>query len=474
MFNAILKALLVIVLSGLGYYYSVDFHFQWWLMWLAPIPVLIYTYRVNFWCSLIVTFLVGLAPGINGIIGYHDLLSTELLLTGTLIQSVEWTIVVLISRAIVRRDPSWVSVFAFPVTQALFEWWQSLGSDGTFNTFSYSQLPMLPAVQIASLTGFMGVTFIVSLFGSAIAYGIVYRNNRREVLLASLVSVIVIIASLGYGFYRMNHVRNEPAAHVTVGLVSISAAPKMLYQSSFTEHFIQAYLPEIQHLAAQGAQVVLLPEESITVTPETRDAVMQQLSQIAGNNKIELIIGVNEHTATQRFNEAWYFNAQGAFVGEYRKRHFVPIVEDGITPGVALLNFPLANQKAGIAICRDMDYTNPAHQYGEDGTQLLFAPAWDFDKDAYVHNQGAWMRGIENGYTLVRSARGGLLSVTSASGEILGEASATGINKSATLLVNAPISTDNSVYATHRNWFVWVLGVLLILLLVHKNFLKRK
>jgi predicted amidohydrolase len=33
----------------------------------------------------------------------------------------------------------------------------------------------------------------------------------------------------------------------------------------------------------------------------------------------------------------------------------------------------------GIAICRDMDYPNPARTYGEDSVGLLLVPAWDFD-----------------------------------------------------------------------------------------------
>jgi apolipoprotein N-acyltransferase len=72
-----------------------------------------------------------------------------------------------------------------------------------------------------------------------------------------------------------------------------------------------------------------------------------------------------------------------------------------------LLSFPVNQCKAGVAICRDMDYTNPARSYGHANTNVLFVPAWDFEVDATVHAFGAITRGIENGYTIVRSARNG-------------------------------------------------------------------
>ena len=101
-----LKASLVVLLSGLAYYYGQYFHFQWWLIWLAPIPLLIYVWRENFWLSLVVTLLVGLIAGLNEVVGYYESLPTNFMVTGAIIEACEWTLVILLVRFMVRLYPS--------------------------------------------------------------------------------------------------------------------------------------------------------------------------------------------------------------------------------------------------------------------------------------------------------------------------------------------------------------------------------
>lgn len=465
MLRSILKAVLVLLLSGFAYYYGEDFHFQWWLMWLAPIPILVYVYRENSGRACIVAFLLGMVPGMNGIINYWGHLPVLFQLIATVMQSLCWVIVILMSRAFMRRHVAWISVWMYPVLLTLFEWIQSIAGKGIFNSIALSQLPALPVMQIASLTGFIGVTFIVSLFASAVACAVVYDKDRKAVVWSSLVSGIIILSSLGYGFYRMHSIQAERGAHTKVGLAAIEESFRESDDPALAEQSLQLYQPLIQKLAKQGAELVLLPEKVFTVNESTRAHILQQVENIAAHNHIMLIVGVSELTHAQRFNVAWLFDARGYFLGEYAKRHFVPVVEDGTTPGVSLLSFPMGAEKAGIAICRDMDYNDPVLQYSADNTDILFVPAWDFDVDAYVHNQGAFVRGIENGISLVRAARSGLLSVTLASGEILGVES--NINKKpTTLLVNVPISTHTSFYSRHPYWFVGLLWIAFIVLMI--------
>lgn len=226
----------------------------------------------------------------------------------------------------------------------------------------------------------------------------------------------------------------------------------------------QEYQPMIANLAKQGAQIVLMPEETAAITPQNKAKIQTMFSLTAKQNNIMIIAGVRELEGAQDFNSAWLFDQNGQLIGTYHKEHFVPVAETGLTAGIALLNFNLDQHKAGIAICRDLDYTNPAHRYGQNHTEILFAPAWDFGMDARVHSQGAFMRGIENGYTLVRVARAGLLSVRSPTGQTLAEAAQIK-SGNVTLLATAPISSSSSIYAEDGNWFVWVLGLILLILL---------
>ena len=62
------------------------------------------------------------------------------------------------------RLPGWASAFAFPAAWTSYEFLSSLVSPhGTSLSLVYSQTDVLPLIQIASVTGLWGVTFVVTL-----------------------------------------------------------------------------------------------------------------------------------------------------------------------------------------------------------------------------------------------------------------------------------------------------------------------
>jgi apolipoprotein N-acyltransferase len=277
---------------------------------------------------------------------------------------------------------------------------------------------------------------------------------------------LLVIISLIYGYYRLHTVAQEKQlAHIKVGLISVSRSPDKIVNPKMAAEIFSAYQPLMKSAVAQGAEVILLPEESFTVTTDSATIYKKKLAHFANQYNVKLIIGVRDHKQAGSYNSAWVFDEQGHWLGEYHKRHFVPVVESGLMPGVDLLTFQIKENKSGIAICRDMDYQKPASDYGSLGSQILFVPAWDFDVDAKVHAFGAWMRGVEYGYTLVRSARDGFLSVSAPTGQIISKVPA--IDSRGTILIaTAPIYQNQSYFAAHPFWFVILLWLLLGALLL--------
>jgi apolipoprotein N-acyltransferase len=73
----------------------------------------------------------------------------------------------------------------------------------------------------------------------------------------------------------------------------------------------------------------------------------------------------------------------------------------------------------GVSICKDLDFPSLGRRYSQAGTGLLLVPAWDFGKDARLHAQMAWLRGVEGGFAVARCAEKGLLSVTDSKGGVV-------------------------------------------------------
>jgi apolipoprotein N-acyltransferase len=122
----------------------------------------------------------------------------------------------------------------------------------------------------------------------------------------------------------------------------------------------------------------------------------------------------------RRLNIAALYGAD-APVRTYLKKRMVPGLEAEYVPGKTELVTRIAGLDTGIAICKDMDFAQDLRLYGRRDVGLMLVPAWDFDRDAYLHGRMAVVRGVENGFALARSASQGLMTLSDAHGRIVAE-----------------------------------------------------
>jgi apolipoprotein N-acyltransferase len=118
---------------------------------------------------------------------------------------------------------------------------------------------------------------------------------------------------------------------------------------------------------------------------------------------------------------------------------------------------PVDGQSYGLAICKDMHFAALGREYGERHAAVILVPAWDFDYlDGWMEARTTVVRGVENGYTIIRASREGLLTVSDAYGRILAEVPSSempGRSLLAKVAVAAPIST---LYTRIGNVFGWI------------------
>jgi apolipoprotein N-acyltransferase len=83
------------------------------------------------------------------------------------------------------------------------------------------------------------------------------------------------------------------------------------------------------------------------------------------------------------------------------------------------------------------------------------APAGDSRRDAFWHGHMAVMRAVEDGFSLVRSARRGLLTVADNRGRIVAETASNAAPLS-TLLATVPAGHNGTLFLLLGDWFGWV------------------
>jgi len=431
----------------------------WWpLFWLAPVPVLLFSHRASWWGTAVVAALAWLVGYLNMWHYYFGVIHIPPVMLACIYagQSLMFALAVLLYRALLRRAHHWVALLALPAAWVSFEYLlDATWPHGTAGSLAYSQLAFLPFLQLASVTGPWGMSFLLLLFPASLAIGFHLRSaaSRRALhIVASSVGVLVLV--LAFGTARL--ASSDAGPRVKVGLIASDAptSPAVADEGEPTTRLFQAYADQAAKLALRGAQVIVLPEKlGVAVDPDTHemDALFQA---VADQTRARVVVGLIHVAAPAKYNEARVY-APAAPVQAYAKHHMLPPFESNLEPGTTLTLLPDASGIWGVEICKDMDFTPLSREYGRAGAGLMLVPAWDFDLDRTWHGHIALMRGVEGGFSIVRAAKQGYLTVSDNRGRIVAEARSDSA-PFATLIADVPVAHAATFYVRFGNWFAWL------------------
>jgi apolipoprotein N-acyltransferase len=456
-YRHLVVTLLAIVSTSLLIWFGNGLNPWWPLLWFAPLPILLFSLRSSWWSTALTVFFSLMLGGLN-LWHYFRVLGAppSTWVVALSISAFVFASGVLLFRVLILRGAVWSALLAFPATWVTWEYVRNLISPhGTAGSFAYSQLNFLPFLQFASITGPWGMSFLLLLFPAGLAIWFHFRYSEpqqaRHVLTATLG---VIVAVLLFGFVRL--ALPAPKQQVRVGLITSdeSANANVPDEGALTERLFRDYAGEAEKLVSRGAQIIVLPEKLGVVEPNTKgtDEIFQSL---ADRTQATIVVGLAQISPPVKYNQARVY-APGDPVLSYDKHHMLPPFESNLKPGTTLTVFPMPSAEiGGVAICKDMDFTQLSRQYGNAGVGLMLVPAWDFNLDRSWHGHIAVMRAVESGFSLVRSAKNGYLTVTDNRGRILAELRSDSA-PFATLLAEVPTAHDSTPYLLLGDWFAWL------------------
>lgn len=441
---------------------------RWPLMWLAPLPVLLFALRRPVWQGAVVSAAAWMLGGLN-MWGYlHVVLQAPTIEWFSIFgpAAVSFAAGVQVTRTLARRGAVWSAWLALPALWVAFEFTRNLWlwPHGSGACIAYSQLNFLPFLQFASVAGPWGMDFVLMLFPAGLALAIDRRGSGQDARVLGA-TIGVVAAALIFGTVRLKVPQSGP--EVMVGLIASDANGGALVNDpgAPTQRLFVNYAERAHQLIAQGAQVVVMPEDmGVALDSDVTqiDTIFQPLADQFG---AILVVGIARVGAGGKHNEARIYMPHSP-VRSYDKEHLLPPFETShFTPGTEPILFTAPGRAAGqtwaVAICKDMDFTNPARSYGRADAGLVLVPAWDFNVDRFWHGHIAVMRGVEDGFSLVRSARGGYLTVADSRGRILAEARSDG-SSFVTLLGKVPVAHSATLFLLLGDWFGWCAMALVV------------
>src|SRR5438876_6513589 len=207
-FPVIAAALATAALSYLG----TGLHPIWWMLWLAPVPVLAIAPRL----STSAAFLLGSGAWLLGELNEWNYVRYEIeapwhiVILYFVIPAAIFGLGVLLVRSFLRRGWLFLATLAFPVYWVTCEYLNAIASPhSTWGNLAYTQMNFLPVIQVASVTGLWGISFIVFLFAGTIAALLSGIGNPRQRGALAVTIGIVVCPFFLFGEWRL---RSNPSA----------------------------------------------------------------------------------------------------------------------------------------------------------------------------------------------------------------------------------------------------------------------
>src|SRR5215472_15453721 len=441
-------------------------HPRWWLTSLAPLPVLLITQRVArgraFWMATLAWFLGSLNMWFYLLRAISVPIPLVVLLSA--VPSCFFGLAVLLYRRFILRADLGKAALSLPVFWVTLEYLNNLTSPhGTFPNMGYTQMDFLPILQVTSLTGIWGITFCLFLLPATMAAVLSQTGTvPQKRKLATVVGVFLALV-IGWGSWRLMFTPGREHS-VKVGLMATGAGTTFPHDDTTALQLLREYSDKTASLAAQGAQVIVLPEKIALISDQGVVQADALFAAAAARAKAIIVVGLDRGSLKKRLNEARLYSPEGTPQASYDKHHMIPLFEDADQPGKTITVLDQPSGVWGIQICKDMDFPALSRQYGARGVGLLLVPAWDFTLDGWLHGRMAVLRGVESGFTIIRAAKQGVLTVSDNRGRILAQQDAATVPL-AYLVATAPVWHDNTLYVRWGDWFAWLNAVGLVALL---------
>jgi apolipoprotein N-acyltransferase len=413
-----------------------------------------------------------------------------------LFKGLVWTLPYAIDRLLTRRLQGWRRSLAFPLAFTSLDWLLSLLKASSSGSLAYSQYGIPALLQLLSITGMWGITFLITWCAAILnelwEHRFDWRSLRGQLGLFAGVLIMVLLFGSRRVYLATPASQSVEAATVTIDSKTVQNATGSIDWATFnrsTDAERAALRPKLvatvdQMLARSqtaldiGAKIVAWQESSAWVLEEDKPAVLDQAATLAKRYGAYLQVSLEVFTRTPSLpylrDQSILIDPTGQILWAYDKTHPVPYDEAFVTisgPG----KLPLVDTPFGrwsTAICYDTYFPALIRQAGKNNVDILFAPTNDPRPWAASTNAMADYRAIENGFTIIRPTGNGLSAVIDPQGRVLVSQDYF-TNSSGIMLASLPTHGVTTLYSRIGDAFAY-LCVIGLILLAGQALLRRK
>ena len=401
-----------------------------------------------------------------------------------------------------------------------------------WNPLGASQYQLVPLIQIASVTGVYGVSFLVvwaslSLFSAG---RMIFRRPTLRMAWQAEIALplVVVVALFVFGFARINE-QNPSGATVRITLVQPSIPQTLIWNSGEDDKRFRELLALSEQALTNKTDLLIWPESAV---PSLNETNYRAITNLICPHHVWLILNAEDAVwrpeAKNRddfdvFNAAYLVNPEGRFAAVYHKQklvvfgEYIPLVrwlpfikwftpitgsfasgeqpvsfemDFGVRRHVGALesgdmsphskNDTQTRVKTSTLICFEDMFPELAREYVQDDTDFLVNltnDGWFGDSaEQWQHMAGGVFRAVENGVPLVRCCNNGVTCWMDATGrvrDILKDQTGSVYGIGA-MTIEVPLQKHApTFYNRHGDRFGWGCVILAALLLLKRFFVRK-
>jgi apolipoprotein N-acyltransferase len=362
-------------------------------------------------------------------------------------------------------------------------------------------------IQITSITGVYGLTFLIVLMNTALSEAVFFIRRRVSGLNAislsgqrfphvSLIAAsLLLISTTLYGVFVLS--KGIQGDRLSIALVQGNIPQSHKWDRSSREAILDRHAILTRSAAEHRPDLIIWPETAVPGDVQHDPELKRRLGQIAMGAKSYLLVGSSEHAkfANRKLKDRYYnsmvlFSPEGRIEGEYKKIRLVPYAEFALAgnlvdwpkaiasemgnyvPGDEYTLFKVGKATFGSVICWENIFPGLVRKFVKRGAQFMVIAtneAWFGDTAAPDQLLAlSAFRAAENRVAIARAANTGISAFIDPFGRVterLKNRERKDLFIEGTLIGDVVLSHEKTFYTQHGDLFAFLQVVICTLMI---------
>lgn len=383
-----------------------------------------------------------------------------------------------VAAVISRRMHPAAFAFLAPLLPAGLEHLGSFSAAGNLSSTALTQYQYTVVARIARLGGLSVVTYVMLVFGAAVASAVRFVREGQIVLKACLPAAALVVLTLLYGLASSCRSSEKLKVAAFNGWQDIERLERLSAKEPYDGEAWKSHGESIAEVMrrvserpmvataasrndqAEGIAVLVWPEASILLDESTKEEFFKRVATLAAVTQCVQVFGYYDVDEMQSL--AVVVSSREEAHPSYARLNYLPGLDDKFFVGQIALpgaQAPEASDttvgRIGVILSLDANFSSNFASLSRDGAGVVCVCGLDDTKTPQAALRLLVYNAVMCGTAVVRNSRRGLLTAISPNGKVVAQVE-TQAKANSEVRADLPMGTGGTLFLVTGNAFAWL------------------